>query len=267
MGEAELDKAKNEILRDFILTRQTVQTRGEELGYAAVVLKDANLVNTELARFLAVTPADIQRVATKYFVPQNMTLVEVYPKDAGDAIGGAKIGRRMNGGGLEWTKRTECALNWGDRPPWGRAFCSWSAALLLAACAGAREYPPEPLPPKPLVLPTPELRTLPNGLKVVVIERHLLPLLTLRLVVKSGAEADPAGLPGTAQLVSSLLTEGTTTRNASQISESIDSMGGLVDSGAGWDESYLTLSVLNDHEQLAFDLLSDMVMHSSLRAG
>ncbi len=81
VSNAELEKAKNETLRDFILGRQTVQTRAEEMGYAAVVLKDANLVNTELARFLAVTPADIQRVAQKYFVPENMTLVEVYPKN------------------------------------------------------------------------------------------------------------------------------------------------------------------------------------------
>jgi predicted Zn-dependent peptidase len=78
----ELQKAKNQTLRDFILSRQTVQTRGEELGYAAVILKDANLVNTEPARFLAVTPADIQRVAQKYFVAQNLTLVEVYTKSA-----------------------------------------------------------------------------------------------------------------------------------------------------------------------------------------
>ena len=74
----ELRKAKNQILRDFILTRQTVQSRGEELGYAAVILKDPDLVNTELARFLAVTAEDILRVATKYFVPENLTLVEVY---------------------------------------------------------------------------------------------------------------------------------------------------------------------------------------------
>jgi zinc protease len=127
----------------------------------------------------------------------------------------------------------------------------------------ARDFPPEALPPKPLVLPAPSLRVLPNGLKVVAIERHALPLLTLRLVVKSGAESDPATLPGTAQLVSALLTEGTSTRTASQISEAIDSIGGLVDAGAGWDESYLSLSVLNDHEELAFDLLSDMVMHPS----
>ena len=80
VSDAELTKAKNQILRDFILSRQTVQTRAEELGYAAVVLKDPELVNTELARFLAVTPQDIQRVAKKYFVPENLTLVEVHPR-------------------------------------------------------------------------------------------------------------------------------------------------------------------------------------------
>jgi len=91
----ELQKAKNQTLRDFILSRQTVQTRGEELGYAAVILKDANLVNTEPARFLAVTPADIQRVAQKYFVAQNLTLVEVYPKNA---AGDKQVSEQSAGG-------------------------------------------------------------------------------------------------------------------------------------------------------------------------
>jgi len=139
----------------------------------------------------------------------------------------------------------------------------WLAALFLAVFSWAGDLPPAALPPKPLVLPAPALHVLPNGLKVVAVERHMLPLLTLRLVVKSGAESDPATLPGTAELVSALLTEGTSTRSASQISEAIDSVGGLVDTGAGWDESFLSLSVLNDHEDLAFDLVSDMVMHST----
>lgn len=76
----DLAKAQNQILRDFVLSRQTVHSLGEELGYATVVLKDPELLNTELKRFLAVTPEDIQRVARKYFVPQNVTVVEVYPR-------------------------------------------------------------------------------------------------------------------------------------------------------------------------------------------
>jgi predicted Zn-dependent peptidase len=83
VSDADLEKAKNQILRDFILSRQTTQTRAEELGYAALVLKDPELVNTELQRFLSITPQDIQRVARKYFVQENKTLVEVYPKKSG----------------------------------------------------------------------------------------------------------------------------------------------------------------------------------------
>jgi len=77
----ELTKAKNQILRDFVVSRQGVQSLGEELGYAAVILKDPDLLDRELDRFLAVTPEDIQRVARRYFVPENATVVEVYPAD------------------------------------------------------------------------------------------------------------------------------------------------------------------------------------------
>ena len=94
VSDAELDKAKNQILRDFILSRQTAQSRGDELGYAAVVLKDPQLINTELQRFLNVTPQDIQRVARKYFVQENKTLVEVYPKKAVGEMPRVEAGRQ-----------------------------------------------------------------------------------------------------------------------------------------------------------------------------
>jgi len=77
----ELAKAKNQILRDFVVSRQSVQSLGEQLGYAAVVLQDPYLLDAELERFLAVTPEDIERVARKYFVPENSTVVEVYPEE------------------------------------------------------------------------------------------------------------------------------------------------------------------------------------------
>jgi len=85
VSPADLEKAKNQILRDFILSRQTAQSRADELGYAAVVLKDPELVNTELQRFLNVTAEDILRVAQKYFVEDNKTLVEVYTKKEPEA--------------------------------------------------------------------------------------------------------------------------------------------------------------------------------------
>ena len=83
VSAAELAKAKNQILRDFVISRQSVQSLGEELGYAAVVLRDPNLLDAELNRFLNVTPEDIQRVARQYFTPENATVVEVYPATGG----------------------------------------------------------------------------------------------------------------------------------------------------------------------------------------
>ena len=144
-----------------------------------------------------------------------------------------------------------------------------SIALLLLLClalpALARDFPPDVPSPKPIVIPSPAIQALPNGLQVVVVERHTLPLITLRLVVKSGAECDPPNLPGTAALVNGLLTEGTARRTSRQIAEAIDSVGGVVDNDVDWDSSYLSLSVLTDRSELAFDLVSDMIAHPAFQ--
>ncbi|HEX5483398.1 MAG TPA: pitrilysin family protein [Terriglobia bacterium] len=137
---------------------------------------------------------------------------------------------------------------------------------LLAASLPARELPPLVPPPQPVVIPVPAAQTLPNGLTVLVLERHTLPVVTLNLAIKAGAEADPPGLPGAAQLVASLLDEGTEDRGAQQIAEAIDDAGGSIDVGAEWDDSYASLSVLSDHTQLAFNLLSDMAIHPAFSA-
>jgi zinc protease len=75
----ELEKAKNQVISNFILGRRTVQQKADAIGDAAVFGKDPALVNTELERYLRVTPADIQRVAQKYFVPAQRTVLVVEP--------------------------------------------------------------------------------------------------------------------------------------------------------------------------------------------
>jgi zinc protease len=133
-------------------------------------------------------------------------------------------------------------------------FMAVLTGLLAAAVVPARD------------VPAPAVHTLGNGLKVVVIESHTLPVITLKLAVRTGAEADPAELPGTAQFVASLLNEGTRTRSAQQIAEAVDGMGGVFDSGAGWDDSWASLSTLSDQAPRAFGLLSDMVMNTAFRS-
>ena len=139
-------------------------------------------------------------------------------------------------------------------------------AFALSRPAVARDYPPSVPPPAPIVIPAPTVETLANGLQVVVVERHTLPMVTLRLVLKSGAECDPPGLYGTASLLNGLLTEGTKRRTAREIAEQVDSVGGVLENEVDWDSSYLSLSVLTDSTDLAYDLVSDMVMYPAFAA-
>ena len=75
--------------------------------------------------------------------------------------------------------------------------------------------PPPPSAPRSVQFPKPVEKTLANGLRVVVIRRSQMPLISAQLLIKSGGEVDPADLSGAADMTASLLTRGTTTRPAS----------------------------------------------------
>src|SRR5947208_15468634 len=90
------------------------------------------------------------------------------------------------------------------------------AVQSVAAAQGTvdRSKPPELGPPPRVSLPPILTRQLPNGLKLMVVEQHELPLADFVLLVGSGATADPLGKTGVASLTSVMLREGTATRKS-----------------------------------------------------
>jgi zinc protease len=143
--------------------------------------------------------------------------------------------------------------------------------LALPALAGAQakdwpsEKPPQPLAARDVKFPPYEIRTLPNGMQVVVVEHHEQPIVTLRLLVRAGAASDPAKKQGVAVLTSALLDQGTTTRSAAEIADTIDSIGGALATGAGTDLSYVNVLVMKDSLGLGFELLSDVVRNPAFK--
>jgi zinc protease len=118
---------------------------------------------------------------------------------------------------------------------------------------------PEPAKPKPFSFPQPVEKTLENGLRVFFVQRAGLPLLTARVLILSGAEGDPKGLPGLADFTANLLTKGAAKLSAPQIAETIEALGGSIDSEAGWDGTSVTLSVLSANAEKALPILADVV--------
>ena len=79
LSSEELAGAQNRMLRDLALERRNTRSLADLLGYATVILKDTGSINREVEKFLAVSPEEVRRVARKYLVSENLTLIEVHP--------------------------------------------------------------------------------------------------------------------------------------------------------------------------------------------
>jgi zinc protease len=129
-----------------------------------------------------------------------------------------------------------------------------------------RSKPPVLGPPPALHLPPVVVRELANGLKLMVVERHNLPVADFVLVVPTGATANPADRAGTANLVASMLTEGTTTRSSLQIADQIAYLGVSLYSASGWDATTVQLSTPTAQLDSALALFADISLHPSFPA-
>jgi zinc protease len=77
---AELQQAKNQFARDYILGRESNQSKAEQLGHAVVIHNDIQTADGEFDIFQNITPADVQRAARTYFTPENRLVLTILPK-------------------------------------------------------------------------------------------------------------------------------------------------------------------------------------------
>lgn len=108
---------------------------------------------------------------------------------------------------------------------------------------------------------TPIKFTTPNGMTVLVLEQHFLPIVEIHALVKAGSAYDPPDKAGVANLVASLLDEGTTSRSSKQLAEQIDFVGGSLEAKAGEDFTTASARILKKDVDLGFTLLADVLMH------
>ncbi|HMG95502.1 MAG TPA: pitrilysin family protein, partial [Gemmatimonadaceae bacterium] len=129
-----------------------------------------------------------------------------------------------------------------------------------------RSKPPELGPPPKVSLPPITTRQLPNGLKLMIVEQHELPLADFVLLVGSGSTADPASKPGIANLLSAMLREGTTTRKSLEIADQIAFLGIRLSPTSSWESSTLSLHTPTAQLDSALALFADVALHPSFPA-
>lgn len=142
-----------------------------------------------------------------------------------------------------------------------RSFLLLSLVSLQTPAFYSQSLPPVPGPPKPVSIPAVAEKTLANGLNVSVVRRTASPIVTVRLVIKKGANSEPESKAGLADITAAMLTKGTKTRTATQIAESIEFLGGSIFSPAGWLGTSVGVTVTSDKLPQAMAILADVVLN------
>jgi zinc protease len=130
-----------------------------------------------------------------------------------------------------------------------------------ASTGADRSKAPEPGTPPELKLPKLQRATLSNGLKVILAERHEIPLVNLWMETDAGFAADQFAAPGTAALTSSLLDGGTSTRTALQISDQLAMLGAELQASSNLDLSTVRLSALKVKLDSSLELFADVILN------
>jgi len=119
-----------------------------------------------------------------------------------------------------------------------------------------------------VTLPRPVVTKLPNGLTVLVLERHKLPTVNIVLQFATGDMSDPKDMPGLASFTAEMLREGTTHRTSAQLSAEIDLLGASLSASSdfGSTSSSVSASGLAPSTDRILELMSDVVLNANFPA-
>ena len=123
---------------------------------------------------------------------------------------------------------------------------------------------PVPGPEPAFAFPSADKCRLDNGLRLWTLRRDQLPLVSVVLLLPSGAAFDPDGMPGLAALTADMLDEGSGDRSAIQMQEALARLGADLDTEAGPDAVVLSMTLLDRFLDDGLRLLADMVCRPRL---
>lgn len=147
-----------------------------------------------------------------------------------------------------------------------------SASLLAAQApvqqqpqtlAGVVRYNKVPISKEPLKvkLPRPVELHLSNGIKLLVVENHRVPEITLRINIPTGELRNPPGLQGLADATAALIRMGTKTRTSKDIAEALAELGASLNFSSGQDSGGISLNAMTENFDAALDLLTDVLLN------
>jgi zinc protease len=238
----ELERARNTIETDIIGGLERLGGFGgiaDRLNSYNHYLKNPGYLAEDIARYRAVTGASVLAFAKSQLMPTARGVVHAVPGTPAPLsqlpASAASTGKEADGQGINVDE------------PW-------------------RNTQPKPGAAKPLQLATPTTATLPNGLTLILSEKHEVPIVAANLVFRGGSDSNPADKPGLANFAAAMLDEGTATRNALAIADQLAQLGASLGTGSSMDSMNVSARSLAKNFAATLDLVADVTLRPSFPA-
>ena len=232
---AEVERARNGVLSSIVHSLETLGGRANRLNSYVHYLKEPDYLQKDVARYTSANAASIKALAATALGRESRLVVQAVP--------GEKV--------IDDVPRGTAPP--ADAPPVKTAK-DWRARRPVAG------------PASRLALPVPQRFMLDNGLTVLLVEQHGLPLISANLVVLAGSDHNPVARPGLSAFTADMLDEGTTTRSSQQLAEDVAMLGASIAAGSSNDSSSLSLFTLRHTADQAFGLFADVALHPAFSA-
>ncbi|HEX8844055.1 MAG TPA: pitrilysin family protein [Pyrinomonadaceae bacterium] len=233
----QVDRARNLIQTQIVRGLETLGGFGgvaDRLNQYNHYLGDPDYLARDLERYEKATPASVQKIAREklssstravvYGVPGKKVIDDV-PKTAEEEKDAAPASSTGAQEGQDWR------------------------AQQPGAGVASR-----------LSLPTPKKFKLANGLTVMLVEQHNLPMVSASLVTLSGSEMNPVDKPGLASFTADMMDEGTAKRSALQIADDVAQIGASLSTFSFSDASGINVSALKKNFDASLELMSDVAL-------
>ncbi len=223
--EAELKRVKRALVAGNIYGNESVHSIADSIA-RGVTTNDLDYLKNYLPRIAAVTNDEIKKAARKYLADARGVVVWSIPEM------GKEKGQREGRGSSRFAQGNS------------------QRALNVNAETGG------------IALKDAKSVTLPNGLKLWLLENHRLPIVAVDATVRNVRMREPADKNGLVTLTGNLLEEGTATRTNEELARLIEDAGGVLQMTSNGG----SVKVLTPDTELGIDLLLDCLIHPAFPA-
>ncbi len=242
--QEEIDRAINVFEARLIRSLESVSEfggRADRLNSYNIHTGDPGYMSKDFARYGAVTAAQVSEMA-KTYLGAGRVVVEVVP--------GADVTIKPNPLEPAEAAREEMAKKLAPLAEFSPK---------VAGEGTGRESLPEGAAEPKFSLPPIQRGQLSNGMKLLLVEKHELPVINLHVVFPTGKASDPKDRPGLVEMTAAVWDEGTAKHSAEELAAELAGMGAHLSVAADWDDISVRLFTLTRHLSKALDIYADVL--------